>query len=88
MSCYLCRTEPRMCWGGYYCCKCKKLQDAIALFGDRVYEVVASVLMRNDQDKQTIKIADEIKKEIQVKTKEHNLRCRKPKDDQNQKTKL
>jgi len=76
--CYLCRTEPRISWTGYYCEKCKSLQDAISCFGDRVYEVVDSVLMRKDKEKQQIKIADEIKKEIQVK--QYNLRCKKNKD--------
>ena len=75
--CYLCRNEPRMHWSGYYCEKCKGLQDAIACFGDRVYQVVDSVLLRRDAGKQAIKIADEIKKEIQHKT--YNLRCKKDK---------
>tara|TARA_R110001632_G_scaffold52224_1_gene129764 strand:+ start:649 stop:873 length:225 start_codon:yes stop_codon:yes gene_type:complete len=66
-----------MHWSGYYCEKCKGLQDAIACFGDRVYEVVDSVLLRKDAGKQAIKIADEIKKEIQHKT--YNLRCKKDK---------
>jgi len=84
MSCYLCRTEPRMNWSGYYCKKCKSLQDSIACFGDRVYEVVDSVLMRKDKDKQQIKIADEIKKEIELK--QYNLRCKKK--DKEQTTKI
>ena len=75
--CYLCRTNERMYWSGYYCEKCKKLQDSIACFGDRVYEVIDSVLMRKDLEKQQIKIADEIKKEIEIK--EANLRCKKRK---------
>ena len=84
MSCYLCRTEPRMNWSGYYCKKCKSLQDSIACFGDRVYEVVDSVLMRKDKDKQQIKIADEIKKEIELK--QYNLRTKKK--DKEQTTKI
>ena len=76
MSCYLCRNEPRMNWSGYYCEKCKRIQDTIAIYGDRVYEVVESVLMRTP-DKQEHKIKDEIKKEIE--TKEYNLRKKKPK---------
>ena len=75
--CHLYRNEPSMHWSGYYCEKCKGLQDAIACFGDRVYEVVDSVLLRKDAGKQAIKIADEIKKEIQHKT--YNLRCKKDK---------
>lgn len=84
MSCYLCRTEPRMNWSGYYCKKCKGLQDSIACFGDRVYEVVDSVLLRKDKDKQQIKIADEIKKEIELK--QYNLRTKKK--DKEQTTKI
>ena len=66
MSCYLCRAEPRARYMGYYCEKCKRIQDTIAIYGDRVYEVV---------DKQEHKIKEEIKKEIE--TKEHNLRSKK-----------
>lgn len=84
--CYLCRTEPRMNWTGYYCKKCKGLQDSIACFGDRVYEVIDCVLLRKDKDKQQIKIADEIKKEIEVK--EYNLRCKKAKKDKESTTKM
>ena len=71
MTCYLCRTEPRMNWSGYYCKKCKRIQDTIAIYQDRVYDVVESVLMRT-QDKQEQKIKEEIKKEIV--SKEYNLR--------------
>ncbi len=76
MSCYLCRTEPRAKYMGYYCEKCKRIQDTIAIYGDRVYEIVENVLMRTP-DKQEYKIKDEIKKEIE--TKEHNLRSGKKK---------
>jgi hypothetical protein len=61
---------------GYYCEKCKRIQDTIAIYGDRVYEVVENVLMRTP-DKQEHKIKNEIKKEIE--TKEYNLRTKKPK---------
>jgi len=67
MSCYLCRDKPRLHWGtGYYCKQCKRLQDAIAIYGDRVYEVVEEVLFRTG-DKQEHKIKSEIKKEIKKK---------------------
>lgn len=72
-NCYLCRTKSRMSFStGYFCKKCKKLQDTIAIFGDRVFDVVDNVLMRNDEEKQIIKEADEIKREIT--SKEYNLR--------------
>ena len=75
-TCYLCRVENRISWStGYFCIRCKKLQDTIAIFGDRVYDVVDNVLMRNDEEKQIIKEADEIKKEISQK--EYNLRKKK-----------
>lgn len=76
MTCYLCRTESRQRYMGYYCEKCKRIQDTIAIYGDRVYEVVENVLMRTP-DKQEHKIKNEIKKEIE--TKEYNLRTKKPK---------
>lgn len=65
-SCYLCRDKPRIAWSGYYCKECKRLQDAIAIYGDRVYEVVEEVLFRSP-DKQNLKIKCEIKKEIKIK---------------------
>ena len=71
MSCYLCRKESRSRYLGYYCEKCKRIQDTIAIYGDRVYEVIENVLMRTEE-KQAHKIKEEIKKEIE--TKEHNLR--------------
>ena len=74
MSCYLCRTEPRSKYMGYYCDKCKRIQDTIAIYGDRVYEIIENVLMRCEE-KQEHKIKEEIKKEIE--TKEHNLRSKK-----------
>jgi|TARA_R110000822_G_scaffold56138_3_gene141940 hypothetical protein len=70
MSCYLCRDKPRLYWGtGYFCADCKRLQDAISIYGDRVFEVVEEVLFRTE-DKQEHKIKSELKKEIKSKEKQ------------------
>ena len=62
----MCRDKPRMSWSGYFCADCKRLQDSISIYGDRVYEVVEEVLFRTG-DKQEHKIKSEIKKEIKKK---------------------
>lgn len=46
MTCYLCRTEPRLTIMGYYCSKCKRIQDLINLYGEEVYEVLEICLVR------------------------------------------
>tara|TARA_R110000782_G_scaffold108088_3_gene196514 strand:+ start:327 stop:563 length:237 start_codon:yes stop_codon:yes gene_type:complete len=70
MSCYLCRDKPRLHWGtGYFCADCKKIQDAISIYGDRVHQVVEQVLFRTPEN-QEHKIKGEIKKEIKSKEKQ------------------
>ena len=46
MPCYLCRKENRENYLGYYCSKCKRIQDLINLYGDEVYEVLEICLVR------------------------------------------
>jgi len=62
MYCYLCVDE----YAGVtetFCPKCKKIKHYISLWGDRVYEILDSVLTR-DLTKQNNKVKHEIKKEI------------------------
>lgn len=66
MVCYLCRKNERMNYLGYYCENCKKIQDLLSVYDDRVYEVLESVLCRSE-DKQNNKIKAEIKTEINNK---------------------
>lgn len=73
MSCYLCRTEYRTNWSGFFCNKCKKIQDLLNIYGDRVTEVLDEVLVRTSCQ-QNNKLKNEIKKEI-VK-KEYLLRSK------------
>ena len=61
VCCYLCRKDERISYLGYYCEKCKKVQDLLSIYGDRVYEVLESVLCRT-KDKQNDKVKFEINK--------------------------
>ena len=72
--CYLCRTEYRESLTGYYCLKCKKIQDLLNIYGPRVHDVLENVLVRAE-DKQVNKIKQEINKEIGQK-KEYLLRSK------------
>ncbi len=75
MSCYLCRSESRMSYKGYFCDDCKKLQDLISCYGNRVHEVCTEVLLRKP-NQQNNKIKQELKKEIEGKSRQYNLRER------------
>ena len=63
-KCILCQKEK--CYYYNLCSKCERVKDYLSLYGDRVYEVLDSVLSR-DNEKQENKMAAEIKKEIEVK---------------------
>ena len=52
MSCYLCRKESRDAFLGYYCTKCKRIQDLINLYGDEVYDVLEVCLVRTPDQQQ------------------------------------
>jgi hypothetical protein len=71
--CVLCEGKNEF-WFGALCSNCRRIKHFISIYKSRVYEVLDSVLSRTD-DKQKIKEADEIKKEIE--NKEHNLRSSK-----------
>tara|TARA_R110002012_G_C11418558_1_gene587936 strand:- start:281 stop:547 length:267 start_codon:yes stop_codon:yes gene_type:complete len=76
-SCVLCNgNHEEYLFTSKFCSKCKKIKNYLSIYNERVYEVLDSVLART-QEKQQIKIADEIKKEIEVK--QYNLRCKKVK---------
>tara|TARA_R110000868_G_scaffold82309_1_gene232496 strand:- start:1245 stop:1499 length:255 start_codon:yes stop_codon:yes gene_type:complete len=72
-ACVMCENKNEF-WFGSLCSNCRRIKHFISIYGDRVYEVLDSVLSRTD-DKQKLKEADEIKKEIE--NKEHNLRSNK-----------
>ena len=70
--CYLCELE----YAGFFahfCTKCRRLKHLISVYGDRVYEVVDEVLVRQPQQ-QNNKIKIELKKEIEKK--EYALRSK------------
>jgi len=71
-NCVLCQKEK--CYYYNLCTKCERIKDYISLYGDRVYEVLDSVLSR-EVDKQENKIDAEIVKEIT--SKEMKLRQKK-----------
>ena len=75
MSSVLCEGKNEF-WFGALCSNCRRVKHFISIYGDRVYEVLDSVLSRTE-DKQKLKEAEEIKKEIQ--NKELNLRSSKKK---------
>jgi hypothetical protein len=70
--CYLCEKET--CYISKFCDKCRRIKHHLNLSGERVYEVLESVLSRTE-DKQDNKINAEIKKEIENKA--YNLRSTK-----------
>lgn len=80
MTCILCEKNKVEFWFGSLCKDCRRIKHHISISGDRVYEILDNVLSRTEE-KQIIKEADEIKKEI--KHKEHNLRSKKEKIIQN-----
>jgi hypothetical protein len=74
MYCYLCRNEYReRALTGYFCAKCKRLQDLINIYDNRVYEVCEEVLVRTEKQ-QDNKLRGELKKEIEKK--EYSLRSK------------
>jgi len=80
MYCYLCRSEYReKTITGYYCNKCKRLQDLLNIYGDRVYEVCEEVLVRTNKQ-QDNKLKGELKKEIEKR--EYCLRSKNEKQKQ------
>jgi len=52
MSCYLCRNDSRQNYLGYYCAKCKRIQDLLNLYGDEVYDVLEICLVRTPDQQQ------------------------------------
>ena len=73
-SCVLCEKET--CYISKFCDKCRRIKHHLNLSGDRVYEVLESVLSRSEE-KQDNKIKGEIQKEIE--NKKYNLRSEKDK---------
>ena len=71
--CVLCEGKNEF-WFGALCSNCRRIKHFISIYKSRVYEVLDSVLSRTD-DKQKLKEAEEIKKEIE--NKELNLRSSK-----------
>ena len=64
-TCSLCEKET--CYVSKFCDKCRRIKHHLNLSGDRVYEVLESVLSR-DVEKQNNKINLELKKEIENKS--------------------
>jgi hypothetical protein len=62
--CVLCEKET--CYISKFCDKCRRIKHHLNLSGDRVYEVLDSVLSRTEE-KQDNKIKVEIQKEIENK---------------------
>tara|TARA_R110000824_G_scaffold42883_4_gene125656 strand:- start:8613 stop:8855 length:243 start_codon:yes stop_codon:yes gene_type:complete len=74
MYCYLCRENGRdKILTGYFCSSCKRIQDLISIYQDRVNEVLEEVLVRSPKQ-QDNKLRTELKKEIEKK--EYALRSK------------
>lgn len=63
-ECKLCEKET--CYTTHLCEKCRRIKHLINLYGDRVYEVLETILVRTE-DKQENKIKEEIKTELTKK---------------------
>lgn len=68
-SCVLCEKET--VYISSLCEKCRRIKHLLNLYDDRVYEVLESVLVRNE-DGQKNKINTELKKDLEKR--EYNLR--------------
>tara|TARA_R110002072_G_scaffold288707_1_gene454919 strand:- start:392 stop:625 length:234 start_codon:yes stop_codon:yes gene_type:complete len=66
--CYLCEKKEKESYWAYYCTSCRKIKHLLNLYGDRVNEVLEHVLVRAE-DKQKYKINDQIKQDIESKTR-------------------
>ena len=73
-ECKLCERET--CVTTHVCEKCRRVKHLINLYGDRVFEVLEAVLVRNEQ-KQELKIQQEIKKEKEQIEDKINTRSQK-----------
>jgi hypothetical protein len=73
-ECKLCEKET--CMTTHVCEKCRRIKHLINLYGDRVFEVLEAVLVRNE-DKQELKIQQEIKKEKEQIDNKINTRSQK-----------
>jgi len=65
--CYMCEKKNRVGYFSYYCEDCRKIKHLLNLYGERVHEVLETVLVR-PVDKQEHKIKNEIKKDIEKKS--------------------
>ncbi len=62
-ECKLCEKETVLTT--HVCEKCRRIKHLLNLYGDRVYQVLESVLVRTEE-KQELKVNQEIKKEKEV----------------------
>lgn len=63
-SCTLCNKET--CYISNHCDKCRQIKHLINLYGDRVYDVLNNVLVRNEQ-------AQEKKEQIELNSEKKKL---------------
>lgn len=73
-ECKLCERET--CVTTHICEKCRRIKHLINLYEERVYEVLEAVLVRSE-DKQELKIQQEIKKEKEEIEKKITTRSQK-----------
>ena len=73
-ECKLCERET--CVTTHICEKCRRIKHLINLYEERVYEVLEAVLVRSEE-KQELKIQQEIKKEKEEIEKKITTRSQK-----------
>lgn len=81
-SCVLCEKNEEYLFVSKFCNKCRKIKHLINLYGDRVYEVLDEVLVKNEKEQEE-HIQEELKNEL-TKT-EYNLRNKKENEKKNNK---
>ena len=64
-NCVLCEKSEDYLFINKFCSKCRRIKHYLNLYDERVYEVLDSVLGR-EQDKQENKVSLEIQKEIKI----------------------
>lgn len=73
-NCVLCEKSEEYLIISKFCSKCRKIKHLLNLYGDRVYEVLDEVLVKNETEQEE-HIKEELKNEL-IKT-EYNLRNKK-----------
>jgi len=81
-NCYLCESEVRETYLGYFCTKCRRIKHLLNLYNEAVYETLEQVLVRTQpQREHKVRNIDINKVNITIddEKNEYNLRKNKNK---------